>query len=90
MNFESACARAKTRSLKQNYREADSQTLSHDSACSREGGGTVRRVDLRKDAKHRENESGQNEEQGNYCPSAPNDIRSTHVEREASAQQKQW
>ena len=89
MNFESACARAKTPSLKQNYREADCQTVSHDSACSGDEGGTVRRVNLRKDAKHRKYESGQNEEQGDYCPSAPNDIGSTHVEREASAQQKQ-
>ena len=38
-------------------------------------------MNLRKDAEHRENESRKTEEQGDQCPSALNDIGSTHVER---------
>ena len=53
----------------------------HGCSCSIDRGCATGRVDLRKDAEHRENESCQNEDQRDQCPSALDDIGSTHVER---------
>ena len=39
------------------------------------------RVDLRKDAEHRENECCQNGKQRDNCPSSLDDIGNTHIER---------
>lgn len=57
MNFELACAQDRNQTVRQSRPVAYSQHVFYNSNCSMDGGGTVGRVDLRKDAEHGENES---------------------------------